>query len=240
VLEKPQSLPVGLGACVTLAPEELTQGPSSGTSDLARLRFGLLARPELQMHCLTPLSPARPLPPLRDDRALAAHGDVHLAIALPPEAPARAIERPDPVDLGAGRARIDAASSDLATGIVVELKGEVCGQIAVTASGAAWATPPEALHLTGVSLVAGDAERLAAARVDGAALVRAIEHAPIAIPIAVSALPTVLPELASHLSDDRLTVAATVESAMPETAAVHGAEVLTVVVLRGGVSIRTK
>ncbi|HSO41026.1 MAG TPA: DUF4403 family protein [Labilithrix sp.] len=238
-LEKPRPLP--LGACVRLEPEELLQGPATGTPELAHLRFGLLARPEVRVKCGADVAPARarPLPPLRDDRALPAAGDVHLAIVLAPDAPARALEGGDPFDLGAGRAQVRKASGDPLAGLLLQLGGEVCGEVAMRASGAAW-TDAQSLHLTGAAPLAEEVDRLGAGAVDGARLASAVEHAAIPLPIAVTALATLLPELASGLSDDRVTLTATVASALPETAGLRGADVVAVALLRGSVTVRAR
>jgi len=238
-LEKPQALP--LGACVVLEPEAIVQGPATGTGELAHLRFGLFARPELRMKCgseATP-APARSLPSLRDDRALPAMGVVHLAIVLASDAPARALENSDPFDLGVGGAQVRRASGDPHLGLVLALGGEVCGEVAVTATGAAW-SDPKSLHLLAAAPLAEDVDRLAAAGIDAARLTAAIERAPIPLPLSVSALGAMLPDLASGLSGDRVTVAASVESALPETAGLRGAEVVAVALLRGSVTVRAK
>ncbi|MBX3187703.1 MAG: DUF4403 family protein [Labilithrix sp.] len=242
-LGKPR--PLAFGACMVLAPEEITQGPASGTSELARLRFGLLARPELQLRCAE-AGPyprrARALPPLRDDPALPEAGDVHLAVIFPPEAPGRALEgAPEALDLGRGRARVQRASGDTTSGLDLDLRGEACGPVAVSASGAAWSEGGvSAVHLTGVATLPGETERLAAAGLDAASFVKGVERAPLNLPIAVDQLPTLLPELARGLSDDTVTVAANVIESKPESAGVRGAEIVAAVALRGAVLLRAK
>ncbi len=239
-LEKPKALP--LGACVLLEPEEIVQGPASGTVELAHLRFGLLARPEIRMKCgLEGAAPskARPLPPLRDDRALPTLGAVHLAIVLAPEATARALEGSDPFELGAQRTQVRRAGGEPMAGLDLELGGEICGAVTMRAAGVTW-NDPQSLHLTGVTPLLEEAERLAAAGIDGARLAAGIERAPIPLPLAVPALGTLLPELASGLSDDRVTIAAAVESALPETAGLRGNDVVAVALLRGAVTLRAK
>lgn len=239
-LSKPKALP--LGACVILAPEEITQGPGSGTVDLARMRFGLLARPEVRVKCAgadAPTSPARPLPPLRDDPALPLLGDVHLAIVLSPDAPARALENGDPIDLGRGRARVRKASGDLSSELLLDLAGETCGEVGITAAGVAW-TDDQSLHLTGAAPAPGDGERLSAAGVDAARLVGGVEHASLPLPMPASALAVALPELARGLSDDRATITASIESAQRGGAGLRGVDVVAVALLRGAVTIRAK
>lgn len=244
-LEAPRELPLGM--CVVLAPEEITQGPASGTVEVARLRFGLLARPELRVKCsgasATATAPPgkRPLPPLRNDPALPALGDVHLAIALGDDAPVRAVERAgEIIDFGGRRSRVSKATGGVgAGGLRVDLSGEVCGDVGLGVGGAAW-DEQQSLRLTGVAPLPGEGERLAAAGLDTAPLARAVERSPMALPIALGALPTMLPELASSMSDANVTVAATVESARPGNAGLRGNDVVAVAVLRGAVTLRMK
>jgi hypothetical protein len=241
-LAKPRALPLGM--CVLLLPEEIAQGPASGTADTARLRFGLLARPEVRVRCgagaTAPVASAPPLPALRDDPGLPAAGDVHLAIVLPDEAPARALERHgEIIDFGGRRARVARASGDVASGLALGLTGEVCGDVAVSAAGAAWADA-QSLHLTGAVPMPGESERLASAQLDVLRIANAVEHAPIAVPVAVSSLETVLPELARAMSDDKMTVGASIESSRPETAGFRGTDVVAVALLRGAVTLRAK
>ena len=241
--------PLPLGMCVALYPEEITQGPASGTAELARLRFGVLARPEVRVRCSPPAGAATisapasstgKLPPLRDDPALPAAGDVHLGIVLPADAAAQALERAgDVIDLGGRRARVAKASGDLARGLLIELGGEVCGEVAITAAGLAWADA-QSLRLARASVLPDDADRLAAGQIDGARVAGAIERAPIVLPIAVSALTSTLPELARAMSDDQVLVTATVDSAQPEAAGVRGVELIATALLRGAVTLRAK
>ena len=233
--------PLPLGMCVALAPEEITQGPATGTAELVRLRFGLLARPEVRVRCsAATATPTGKPPPLRDDPALPAAGDVHLAIVLPDDAPARALEgAAEAIDFGGRRARIAKAAGDAAKGLVLELGGEICGDVGMSASGLAW-TDAQSLHLTRAAALAGDGERLAAAQLDVSRVAAVIEHAPNALPIAVSALQSSLPDLARGMSDDRVTVTATVESAQPEAAGLRGAELVATALLRGAVTLRAK
>lgn len=255
-LQEPRALPLGM--CVVLAPEAIAQGPASGTAEVARLRFGLLARPEVRVKCTATATAtgagtdaatatatatataagARALPPLRDDPALPAAGDVHLAMALGDDAPARAVERAaETLDFGGRRARVSKASGDATSGLLVDLSGEVCGDVAMTIHGVAW-DDAQSLHLTGAAPAAGEAERLATVGLDGAPVVTAVQRAPLALPIALSALPALLPGLASTMSDGSVAVSATVESARGGSAGFRGADVIAVALLRGAVTLR--
>ena len=255
-LGKTRVLPLGM--CAELRPEEIMQGPASGTAEVARLRFGLRARPEVRVRCegtapaapvsvpgvaplLSPPGAPKPLPPLRDDPSLPENGDIHLAIVLPPDAAARALSSAtDAVDFGGRRARIGRATGDVTSGLLLELSGEVCGDALMTATGLAW-IDAQALHLLGAAPMAGEGERLASAGpLDPARLTAAVEHAPIVLPISVSALESTLPELARGMSDDKLAVSAAVEGAKPESAGMRNADLVAVALLHGSVTLRAK
>jgi hypothetical protein len=240
-LGKTRELPLGM--CIVPGPEEITQGLATGNATSARLRFGLIARPELRARCVGAAAATPPplvaLPPLRDDPALPAAGDVHLAIVLPDDAPARALERDVIVDFGGRRSRVNRASGDLAASLLLDLGGEVCGDVVLSAAGVAW-NDPQSLRVIGVAPLPGESERLASAGLDAARIAPALERAPIALPIAVAALPSTLPELAAAMSDDHVTVAVTVERAQPESAGLRGAEPIAVALLRGAVTLHAK
>lgn len=236
-LGKTRELPLGM--CVVLAPEEITQGPATGNPVNARLQFGLFARPEVRVKCGSSTSPStRALPALRDDPALPRVGDVHLAIVLPDDAPARALERDVIIDFGGRRSRI-AKASGAVSALTLDLAGEVCGDVRVSASGVAW-NDPQSLRLTGTAPLALESDRLASAGLEAARIGPAIEHAPIALPIALTALPSTLPELARAMSDDHVSIAVTVDSAQPESASLRGAEPVAVALLRGAVTLVAK
>jgi Domain of unknown function (DUF4403) len=231
--------PLALGSCVVLAPEGLVQGPAAGAGANARLRFGLLARPELRVRCGEP-PPAPPLPPLGDDPKLPAEGEIDLAIVLPPEAAAIALGGGEPFELGGGaRARLDGATGTIRA-LGVSLRGDVCGGAGMTASDVAWTSDGRALRLLGVAPLAGESERLTAAGVDPTRLVAAIGHAPIALPLAPDQIATTLPELARGLSDDRVTVAATAEGARPVAAGLRGDDFLAVIRVRAAATLTAR
>ena len=88
--------------------------------------------------------------------------------------------------------------------------------------------------------MAGEAERLSSVTLDPTRLSAAVERVPIALPISVSALEALLPELAGGMSDDKLTVSATVSSAQPESAGLRSSDLVAVALLRGAVTLRAK
>lgn len=236
-LNKPRELP--FGACMVLLPEEIVQGPAVASTETAKLRFGLLAKPEVRARC-GEAPAARALPPLRDDPRLPASSDTHLAIVLATDAAARAIAADGAaIELGKARAKIQDAKGDPANGLVLDLAGEACGGAAVLASGASW-SDPRGVHLAGVSVAAEDRAAFGTAGLDPAGLARGIEAVAIPVPMAVDQLGVVLPEVAKSLSDEHTTITANVESAKAEAAGLRGTDLLALVVLRASLTVRTK
>lgn len=236
--ELAKARPLPLGACVVVQPEGIVQGAPGGAGDLARLRFGLVARPEVRARCGEPPR-AAPLPPLRDERDLPEAGDVDLAVVLAPEAPAIALEGElGELTLGPRRARARRVTGP-ATSLAVELGGDVCGEVALGAGSAAWVDDAR-VHLAGVSLRAGEPERAAAAGVDLAAAAPKVEAATIPVGIGPTEVRTLGPDLARGLSDDRVTVTAAVSAASRGPAYVRGSEVVAVVRARGALTVRPK
>lgn len=80
-LGKPRDLP--LGACVTVNPRGLVEGPISGTPETIRVKLGLLAYPEIRS--VGPCVPAAsgPLPALSQDPAMPPEDDAVLALVTP-------------------------------------------------------------------------------------------------------------------------------------------------------------
>lgn len=230
--------PLPLGACVVVQPEGIVQGAPGGAGDLARLRFGLVARPEIRARCGEPTRGA-PLPPLRDEQGLPEAGDVDLAVVLAPEAPAIALEGElRELALGPRRARARRVTGT-APAIGFELGGDVCGEIALGAASAAWVDDAR-VHLGGVAALPGEAERAAAAGLDLAAVASKVEGVAIPVGIGPTEVRTLGPDLARGLSDDRVTVGATVSAATRGPAYVRGGEVVAVVRARGALTVRPK
>jgi hypothetical protein len=248
--EAQRARPLAFGACAVLAPEGLVQGVPSGAGEIARLRFGILARPEVRMRCGEAARPL-PLPPLRDDETLAQEGDVHLSVVLPPEAAANAIAGAgEVIDLGRGRARVASASGS-AQALELQLMGEVCGAAAVRPLNAWWGEDGRSVHLA-ATLAPGEDARFASSSLDGAAVARSVERAAIPVALAPDALRSTLPDLARALSDPRAVgsgagapraasgweVSATVSDARPQGAGLRADGIVAVVRIRGAVFIR--
>jgi hypothetical protein len=88
--------------------------------------------------------------------------------------------------------------------------------------------------------MAGDRERLTAAGVEGSRLVDEVQKIPIALPLAVGALETMLPEIARGIADEHVTINVAVESSKPETAGLRGPEIVAIALVRGAVTLRAK
>jgi hypothetical protein len=217
-LGKPR--PLALGSCVVVAPEAITQGTPGAAGDAARIRLGLVARPELRMRCGDVAAP-KPLPPLRDDPKLPDDGDVHLAVVLPPDAIAVAGE-----SLEGAQARIARASGNAAA-LSLAISGEVCGDALARANGAAWDASGHAIRLTG-------------AVSDASGVARAVEKTSVPVPFSADEAKTLLPELARSFTDDRVSLSLSIKDARAETAGLRGVEPIAVVLLRGVVTLRTK
>jgi hypothetical protein len=79
-LAKTRAIP--LGGCVVVATTGLVQGPVAARPGAVRLRFGVVAHPELRRSC-GDVPPAAPLPPLAQDPGMAEKEDVLLGLVAP-------------------------------------------------------------------------------------------------------------------------------------------------------------
>jgi hypothetical protein len=227
-----------LGACAVVSPEGLVQGPASASGDAAHLTFGLVARPEIRLRCGQALPPGKPLPPLGSSPSLAPDGDVHLAFVLPGTSAEQALTGAA-LDLGKARAVIRKATGDAATGFLLGVRGEACGEYRASVVGLAW-KDDAALHLTGAEVAAADAPRLVGEGLDPTGLARGVESASIAVPMAVHDLVRTLPELVQGLSDANATIGARVLDGQPERAGLRGTDLIAVAKLRGSVTVQPK
>ncbi len=227
-LQKPRLLP--LGSCLVLAPESLVIGAASGTKTTARVRFGLYARPELRTSC-DGASPASKRPPIRFDAALPQNGEVHLGVMLNDQVLRDAFVSRMPNDLIEGRASVAKAEGGVARGVDLTLSGELCGDVQIRAAGATL-TDETHVSLAGVSLTPEESERLTRASVSPDSFARAVEKTPIRLPFRAEDLAAVLPDLANAMSDDTLSVSATVNEAAAEGAFVRGDALFAVMRMR--------
>lgn len=233
--------PLPFGACVVVDPRGIVQGPASGTPDGVRLRFALLARPEIRARCGTPPPPA-PLPPLGRDPAMPEDDDVNVALVSPLAAAAAALDA-SAFDAGGPRVKVDRAELAPAPGGVradLALDGEVCGDVAVR-SRLGWTDDRRAVRLVDPALSPREADRVQHASVDPAALCRGVAaSARLAPAVAPDALAELLPELARSASDASFDVAAEIRGVAPGTVDVRGDDMVARVRLRGAVVLRQK
>lgn len=240
--ELSRTRPLPLGGCVVVDPRGLVQGPVSGAPDGVRLRFGLLAAPEIRTRCPEGTASApRPLPPLVQDRALPPEEELTLGLVTSLANVGTSIEGADPLDAGPGRARIAKATPSAAgRGLDVDLglRGEVCGDLGVRA-GVAWAKDRKTLTLDGAQIL--PAEALRASGLDPKVLAASLaSNVHVAPPLPIENLATVIPDLAASMSDATLDVSATAAPAIPADAAVRGDDLVAWVKLRGAVTLKQK
>ncbi len=226
-LEKPRMLP--LGGCIIVDPRGIVQGPVTGSGEGARVRFALLAAPEIRTRCGTP-PVAKPLPPLAQDPALPAEDDIALGLVGPLETTTTALRNIEPFDAGGARARVADAS-----GLVVDLAGEACGEIDVR-SPLAW--QGESLVLSAPAIANED--RVTAASLDPRRISTALATGRLPPPLPISRLKDLLQELGSMLSDPTVEVTVKIASVTPLDATVRADDVVARVRIRGGVALREK
>lgn len=80
-LEKPRALP--LGACATVNPRGVAEGPIAGTPESLQVRLGLTAYPEIASRACGPAAAPSPLPPLAQDPQMPADDEAVLALVSP-------------------------------------------------------------------------------------------------------------------------------------------------------------
>jgi hypothetical protein len=236
-LGKSRSLP--LGGCVVTNPRGIVEGPVAGTPEALRVRFGLVAHPEIRARCGDPSPLLRPLPPLTQDPALPPEDDLVLALVSPLATTASALEGTEPFDAGGARARIaraSAATSGPLAQIDVGLRGEVCGDVAVQ-SPLAW-SDDRRLRLASPALVSGERERVSG--LAGDVLVRSLAGLRFAPPVPPEALKELVPTIASGMSDPGVAVSATVSDVKPFEVDLRGEDVVASVLVRGSVELKQR
>jgi hypothetical protein len=225
----PRELP--LGACLVLQPSGLVEGPLTPSREQLRLRFAVLATPELRARCAEPtnteLLPA--LPPLRVDPALAEQGSVQLGMVTPLAALA---------PTGAASAEVTAWGSDV--DVAVTLAGEVCGELAFSAR-PDFSGSGQVIALTAAQLTAGERERLLEHELHPAELLRKLTASARVTPlISVQGFREAAPGLASAQSQPNVEVSATVSATRAAGAAARGEELVAWLEARGSVTLRPR
>jgi hypothetical protein len=199
------------GACVVVNPRGLVQGPMQGAPGSVRMRFALDALPELRMRCGDP-PPALPLPKLAHDPHMAEEDELVVAFVKP---------LADVADHVAGSAEflfegshvITTSAKATGAGADVDLdlkvRGEACGDVALRAV-PKWSE-------------------------DGTAIVLGGPRVP--PPVQPEALKTLIPVVASSLSDPSVDVKATVKDAKPLASWARGEDLVATVRVRGSIEI---
>jgi len=200
---------------------------------MARVRFALLAAPEIRTRCGTPPS-KRPLPPLTQDPALPVEDDVAIGLVGPLANALTGLRDLAPFETGSGRTRIaDARGRATKEGvaIVADLRGEVCGPVEQR-SPIVW--QPDGSTLSFSSPV------VAPTSLDATKVASAFGGARLPPPIAPANLKELLPGLGSALSDPSLDVTVKIGSVTPLDAHVREDDLIARVKLRGSVELREK
>lgn len=226
-LLEPRELP--FGACLVLQPSGLVEGPLVPSREQLRLRFAVLAMPELRARCAEPKSGEMPpaLPPLRVDPALPEQGLVQLGMVTP-----LATLTPS----AAARAEIAAWGSDV--DVAVTLAGNVCGELAFSAR-PDFSGDGQAIGLTMPRLTASERKRLLEHELDAAALLRRLTASARVTPLlSLRGFREAAPVLASAQSTPRLEINAVVSATRAAGAAARGEELIAWLEARGSVTLR--
>jgi hypothetical protein len=203
------------------------------------VKFGVFARPELRASCAEiSLPEPKALPALRTE-TVPATSDVHLGLVVSKDAQVHTIEQATSrIAFGSKLTRARTVSGDAQTWDV-ELRGAVCGNLGLSAPNLGW-TQADELRFLDVSLAPDDRARASGSGIDAAPFVQAVHDATLPVPIAVSALPSILPELAAGMSDDNVAVSAAVTGVERGRVIRRGAEVVAEAVFHGSLSLRAR
>jgi hypothetical protein len=239
-LGKSRTLP--LGGCVVTNPRGIVEGPVSGTPDSLRVRFGLVAYPEIRSRCGDAAPEKRPLPPLVQDPKLPPEDDLVLALVAPIAAAASALEGTDPFDAGGARARIARVAAVPAGPralLDLGLRGEACGDLGVV-SGFAWAEDGRSLRLTAPAFANGERDRAAGVSLVPETLVSSLGQVRFPPPVAPDTLKELVPTIASSMSDPSVDVSAKVQNVRPLDVESRGDDLAALVLLRGSVELKQR
>jgi hypothetical protein len=236
-LDAPRSLPV-LG-CLVLEPSGVVQGPLSPSSERLRVRFALLATPELRSAC-PQASMTKPLPPLQSDPALPEEGALQLGMVTPLDDIARAFETAAPFVASEKRLRVSNATAT-AQGrdlhVELALAGDVCGNVALEAS-PDFAGAGQFIGLSHAKVAPADQQRLEQADLDSSAFAVALQSRPRLAPLlSVAGFRESVPALAASLSQRGVKLSAQVSSTGAAGATARGAELVAWLRARGSLAL---
>jgi len=248
-MNKARSLPMGSG-CVTTNPRGIVQGPVGGTPEALKVRFGLIAYPEIRTHATcdaaavaAAAAPKTPLPPLAQDPALPVEDELVVALVGPLQATlAQSLESAPPFDAGNARAQIAKVEAVPVRGPLAQLdltfKGEACGDIAIR-SPLTWNDDGRSLRLALPYLLPGERERIGAA-LNPDVLTQSLSRLKVTPPLAPDALVEVVPSIASTMSDPSVEASAKVTDLKPLDAALRGEDVVASILLRGTMDLKQR
>jgi hypothetical protein len=240
---KSRSLP--LGGCVVTNPRGIVQGPVSGSTESLRVRFGLIAYPEIRSRCGEPANAAdgaRQLPPLGQDPRLPPEDDLVLALVSPLATAVSGLEGTDAFDAGGARARIARATAVPAGPLAqldLGLRGEACGDLGVR-SAFGWADDGRSLRLAAPVLANGERERAAGVSLVPDTLVSSLGQVRFAPPVAPDTLKELVPTIAASMSDPSVDVRAKVDGVKPLDVTLRGEDLAASVLVRGSVELKQR
>jgi hypothetical protein len=200
-----------LGACAIVNPRGLVQGPVRGMPGSVRMRFALDALPELRTRC-GDVPPPLPLPKLVHDPQMAEEDDLVVAFVWPLAKVSSQIGGGDPFILDGARVHattVKAAPAGADVDLDLSVRGEACGDVALRAA-PKWSEDGTAIVLGGPR---------------------------VAPPVQPEALKTMIPSVASSLSDPSFELKATVKEAKPIAAWARGEDLVATVRVRGSIQI---
>jgi hypothetical protein len=233
----PHELP--LGACFVLQPQGIVQGPVEPSTELLRVRFALLALPELRTRC-GDVPPATPLPPLLSDATLPREGVVQVGMVTALSNLARGFEAAPPAALRnesvrVARAEVAARGSDVTSELT--LSGGVCGTVALDAR-LEFEGDGQYIGVAVPRWPPGERERVAESELEPRELANVLSKMPRLAPLlSASALQAAAPTLAAALSRPPLSVSAQVSSSRAAGAAARGDELVAWLEARGSLLV---
>lgn len=234
--------PLPLGACVVTNPRGIVEGPASGTADALRVRFGVVAYPEIRSRCGDAPPSTSPLPPLAYDARLPDEDELVLALVSPLAVAAAGLEGDAVLDAGSARARIAqarATPSGAQAALDLGLRGEACGDLGVV-SGFGWAEDGKTIRLAAPSLPEGERARVLAAALTPETFMTSLGRARMTPPIAPDTVKDLVPSIASSMSDPGVAVTARVDDVKPFDVVVRGEDLAASVLVRGSVELKQR
>jgi hypothetical protein len=253
-LGKTRSLP--LGGCMMTNAFGIVEGPVTGTPETIRVRFGLLAHPQIRSRCsetssAPSVAPAKPLPPLGQDLALPSEDDLVLTLVSALEVTASGLEGTSPFAIPGGRARIARAvaipsvvggaapRAPALARLDLGVRGDLCGDVLVE-SVLAWGEDGRSLRLAAPVLAPGERERAAAASLDAERVMRSLATVRFPPSLPPETLKELVPSLASAMSDPSVEVSAKVSAVKVHDVVVRGDDVEASVLVRGNVELKQR